>query len=65
MADVTIRPEALATELGISGKTLRGYLRKTYARKAEAKNTAWVLEAKIADEVRDHFKALRPESDEA
>jgi hypothetical protein len=54
-----IRPEALASELGVSGKLIRSYLRANFARKAEAKNTAWVLTANQAAAVRKHFKARR------
>jgi hypothetical protein len=55
----TIRPEALADELGVSGKLVRAYLRKTFTRIPEAKNTAWVLDADQADNVREHFLARR------
>lgn len=54
-----IRPEVLATELGVSGKLVRAYLRKTFTRKPEAKNTAWVLTNDQADKVREHFLARR------
>lgn len=58
MSDL-IRPEALATELGVSGKLVRAYLRKTFTRAPEAKNTAWVLTGDQANEVREHFLARR------
>jgi hypothetical protein len=54
-----IRPEKLATELGVSGKLVRAYLRKTFTRSPEAKNTAWVLTGDQADAVREHFIARR------
>jgi len=54
-----IRPEALALELGVSGKLVRAYLRKHFTRAPEAKNTAWVLEADQAKQVREHFIARR------
>ena len=54
-----IRPEALATELGVSGKLIRAYLRKEFVRAPEAKNTAWVLTGEQADAVREHFLARR------
>jgi hypothetical protein len=54
-----IRPEALANELGVSGKLVRAYLRKTFTRTPEAKNTAWVLTGDQADSVREHFIARR------
>jgi hypothetical protein len=53
----TVRPEELATELGISGKIVRSYLRANLPRDPKAKNTAWVLTAKQAANVRDHFKS--------
>jgi hypothetical protein len=55
----TIRPEALANELGVSGKLIRAYLRKTFTRSAEAKNTAWVVTGDQAAKVREHFLARR------
>jgi hypothetical protein len=55
----TVRPEELANELGLSGKIVRAHLRANYTRPAEAKNTAWVLTAKQAGEVRKHFLARR------
>jgi len=58
-ANQTVRPEDLATELGISGKIVRSFLRSKMPRDPKAKNTAWVLTAKQATEVRDHFKSLR------
>jgi len=55
----TIRPEALADELGVSGKLVRAYLRKTFTRSPEAKNTAWVVTFEQAENVRKHFLARR------
>jgi len=55
----TIRPEELANELGVSGKLVRAYLRKTFVRSPEAKNTAWVLTSEQAKDVREHFLARR------
>ena len=61
----TYRPEQLATSLGISGKIVRSYLRKTYARPAEAKGTTWVLTAKQASDTLAHFKALRTNANDS
>jgi len=58
----TIRPEMLASELEVSGKQIRAYLRKEFPRTKETKNTAWELNAKQADAVRNHFT---PVADEA
>lgn len=55
----TIRPEALANELGVSGKLVRAYLRKTFSRPVEAKNTAWVVTDDQAKQTREHFIARR------
>ena len=55
----TIRPEALANELGVSGKLVRAYLRKSFPRTAEAKNTAWVVTFDQAEQTRKHFIARR------
>lgn len=51
----SMRPEALAKEIGISGKNLRGWLRKTHPRAAEQKNTAWIIPANIVKEAKQHF----------
>jgi transglutaminase/protease-like cytokinesis protein 3 len=48
-------PKELANELGIDPKILRGYLRKEFARTPEAKNTAWVIPATVANAARKHF----------
>src|SRR5262245_18200896 len=52
----TMRPEALAKELGMkNGKQLRAWLRKNHTRKAEAKNTAWEIPANVVAEARKAF----------
>ncbi len=38
-----MRPEKLAAKLGISGKTLRAWLRRTYPRKPVLKGVSWIL----------------------
>ena len=55
----TYRPEELATELGVSGKLIRAFLRKTFTRTPEAKNTAWVVTNEQAEIVRKHFLSRR------
>lgn len=55
----TYRPEQIAKTLGISGKVVRAYLRKTYTRPTEAKGTTWVLNSKQASDTLAHFKALQ------
>jgi hypothetical protein len=51
----TYTPKELAAELGVDPKVLRGYLRKEFARKAEAKNTSWVITAPVAAAARKAF----------
>ena len=54
-----VRPEALAADLGISGKIVRGFLRQTFARPIEAKGTTWVLSAEQASATVAHFVSRR------
>jgi hypothetical protein len=56
----TVRPEQLADELGVSGKLVRAYLRRTFPRAAEAKGSVWVLDSNVAEKVREHFLSRRP-----
>lgn len=51
----TITPKALADELGIDPKRLRGWLRANHTRAAEAKNTTWAIDAATADAARERF----------
>jgi hypothetical protein len=55
----TYRPEDLASSLGISGKVLRAYLRKTFPRPASAKGSTWVVTAVQANACRKYFKGQR------
>jgi hypothetical protein len=58
--DSPVRPETLARDLGFeNGKVVRSYLRKTFARPIEAKNTAWVLTPEQANATVEHFIARR------
>lgn len=52
----TITPTELATELNVSPKTLRGWLRKHHARAAGVKNTSWAIDTKTANAARKAFK---------
>jgi hypothetical protein len=58
----TMRPEELATELNMSGKVLRSWLRTNHPRDAKAKNTAWNLSPAIVAEARKAF-APKPKAD--
>lgn len=58
MANTTpIRPEDLAKEIGVSGKVVRAFLRRTFPRKVEAKGTSWTVDAQVAKTTREHFAA--------
>lgn len=50
-----LTPKALAEEIGIDAKSLRGFLRKEFARLPEAKNTSWIITPDAAQAARDHF----------
>lgn len=58
----TLTPKELATELGISPKVLRGYLRKQHTRNAEVKGQAWVIPSDVADAAREKFAQNRAAS---
>ena len=64
MSDVTT-PKALAAEIGIDPKVLRGHLRKNHARVAEAKNTTLLIPADVAEEVKAHFEAMHAKKADA
>lgn len=49
-------PTELANELGISPKTLRGWLRKHHTRPVNVKNTSWALDAKTCAAARKALK---------
>jgi hypothetical protein len=51
----TYTPKELAAELGVDPKVLRGWLRKEHTRLASAKNTSWVITAKVAADARKAF----------
>ena len=51
----TMRPGDLADELEMSPKVLRAWLRKTYPRKSDEKNTSWHLSTDQVEAARNHF----------
>jgi predicted site-specific integrase-resolvase len=55
----TYTPKALAEEIGVDPKSLRGYLRKNHTRVAEAKNTTWIIDEDAATAAREHFAKQR------
>lgn len=56
VAPKTYKPEELATSLGVSGKQVRAWLRATFPRPLEEKNTSWVLSPDMAAAVVKHFE---------
>lgn len=64
MSDV-ITPKALAAEIGIDPKVLRGHLRKAHTRDAAVKNTTWLIPADVAEEVKAHFETLKAKKADA
>lgn len=60
--DANVRPEQIATDLGISGKIVRAFLRQTYTRPIEAKGTTWVLNGEQANATFDHFESRKPKA---
>jgi maltodextrin utilization protein YvdJ len=55
MSDKTYTATALAAEIGVNPKSLRGYLRKNFTRMIEAKNTSWIITEEAAEAARAHF----------
>jgi hypothetical protein len=55
----TYTPKVLANEIGCDPKSLRGYLRKTFTRANEAKNTSWIITEDAANAAREHFAKQR------
>lgn len=55
MTTAPLTPTVLAEEIGVSPKSLRGYLRTKFPRTQEAKNTSWIVTDDAADAARAHF----------
>ena len=64
MSDI-ITPKALAAEIGIDPKVLRGHLRKAFTRDVAVKNTTWLITPEAADACREHFEALKAKKADA
>lgn len=60
-----IRPNDLATELDVDAKRIRAFLRGTFVRSDEAKNTNWELTDEMVSAVREKFTASDEASDES
>jgi hypothetical protein len=58
----TYSPKVLANEIGCDPKSLRGFLRKTFPRVIEAKNTSWIIGEAEANAAREHFAKQRADS---
>jgi hypothetical protein len=54
-----MRPDELARELGVSGKTIRAWLRETYPRRAGEEHQPWHLTATQIRAVRERFSERR------
>jgi hypothetical protein len=61
----TMTAKELAEACGVDPKVLRNWLRKEYPRVAEAKNTTWVIDAKIAAAAKKAFAKNRADSAKA
>jgi hypothetical protein len=55
MPATPITPKALAAELGIDPKRLRGFLRKEFTRDASVKGSTWNVPAPAAKAARARF----------
>jgi len=55
----TYSASELAQEIGVNAKVLRSYLRRNHTRVAEAKNTTWVIDAKVANAAKKAFAKNR------
>jgi hypothetical protein len=62
MSEVTYSAKALAAEIGIDAKVLRGWLRKQHTRLADAKNQTWIITEEVAEEARVRFAKNRTDS---
>ena len=58
-----MRPEDIAAELGISGKTIRGWLREKYPRSAEQRYARWALTPAQVRALRERFAGRRRRAD--
>lgn len=57
-------PKALATELEVSPKTLRSFLRREFPRSAQEKNTSWKLTEDQVAKAREHFSVEDDDEEE-
>jgi predicted site-specific integrase-resolvase len=62
MAGKTYTPADVTAATGISSKTVRDHLRKTYTRAPKYKNTTWILNAKMFADTVAAFKKRNPEA---
>ena len=63
-APKVVRPSDLATELEVSPKALRAFLRREFPRANEAKNTSWTLTDDMVKAATEHFTATDDEDSE-
>lgn len=60
-----LTPKVLAEEIGIDAKVLRSFLRQTFPRPVEVKNTTWIIPAEAADAAREKFAKHEAKAEEA
>jgi maltodextrin utilization protein YvdJ len=61
----TYSATALAAEIGVDAKSLRGWLRKNFTRIAEVKNTTWIITEEAAEAARVHYAKQRTDAPQA
>jgi hypothetical protein len=59
MSNAYVTPKVLANEIGCDPKSLRGFLRKNFARSLDVKNTSWSIDPIAAKAAREHFAKQR------
>ena len=62
-APKVVRPNDLAKQLEVDPKRLRAYLRQTFTRPADAKNTNWELSQEMIEAATARFTASDEEGD--
>lgn len=50
-----VTPDELAADLGVTGRTVRAWLRTAYPRSAVERYQRWVLDAAMIAAARQHF----------
>lgn len=58
-----VRPADLASDLEVSAKALRGFLRREFPRPNDAKNTSWTLTPEMVEAATAHFTPSEDEDE--